>query len=115
MIAGRLTMRASVERDQATGADAHNNPLPPDFQPLHSALPCFAWSPRSRETQDTIKTTRIEDLRAMFATDADLAAGDVITEIRDRSGSVIIPGRLKVEGAPQFKHNHIEAALQRIG
>jgi hypothetical protein len=115
MIGGRLTMRASVERNLQTGTDPHNNPLPPDFQPLHAALPCFAWSPRSRELQDATKVARIEDLRALFAKDADLQAGDEITEIRNRAGAVVIEGRLKVEGAPQFKHNHIEASLQRIG
>ena len=41
--------------------------------------------------------------------------GDVITAVSDRRGNVIIPGRLKVEGKPQFKHTHIEVALQRIG
>jgi len=57
----------------------------------------------------------IEDLRAMFSTGAGVTEGDVITAVSDRAGNVIIPGRLKVEGKPQFKHTHIEVALQRIG
>lgn len=115
MIAQRLTMRASVERDVATGRDAHNNPLPPDFQPLHEALPCFAYPKSSRELVDGGKSANIEDLRAMVSLSANIRAGDEITEIRDRAGKVIINGRLKVEGDPQFKHNHRELALQRIG
>jgi hypothetical protein len=115
MIAQRLTMRAAIERDQATGEDAWGGKPAPQFETLHAALPCFAWSKASRELVDGGKTAMIEDVRAIFAKGADVAEGDVITAISDRNGTVLIPGRLKVEGPPQFKHTHIEAALQRIG
>jgi hypothetical protein len=115
MIAGRLTHRARIERDVATGTDARGGKPAPNFQVLHVALPCFAYSKSSRELVDGAKTAMIEDLRVMVAKDADLAEGDVITSVSDRSGTEIIAGRLKVEGAPQFKHTHREAALQRIG
>jgi len=115
MIAQRLTMRAAIERDQATGKDAWGGKPAPQFETLHAALPCFAWSKASRELADGGKTAMIEDARVMFAKGADVAEGDVITAISDRKGTVLIPGRLKVEGPPQFKHTHIEAAIQRIG
>lgn len=115
MIAGRLTYRAAIDRDVSTGTDAWGGPLEPDFQPLHTALQCWTWSNSSRELVDGAKTAMIEDLRIMFARGADVAEGDVITAISDRAGTVIIPGRLKIEGTPQFKHTHIEASLQRIG
>jgi hypothetical protein len=44
MIAQRLTMRAAVERDQATGEDAWGGKPAPQFVPLHAALPCFVYS-----------------------------------------------------------------------
>lgn len=121
MIAGRLTMRARVERNTATGTDSWNNPVAPVFTVLHNALPCFVYSNASgasrdsREVVDGTKTVLIQDMRIMIALGADLAAGDEITAVSDRAGTVIIPGRLKVEGPVQFKHNHREAALQRIG
>lgn len=115
MIAGRLTMRARVERNTASGTDSWGGPVEPVFTVLHNALPCFVYSKSSRELVDGAKTAMIEDLRAMIAADADLAEGDEITAVSDRNGTVIIPGRLKVEGPVQFKHNHREAALQRIG
>ncbi|MEL6485643.1 MAG: hypothetical protein AAFQ13_00670 [Pseudomonadota bacterium] len=115
MIARRLTMRAAVERDTATGTDAWGGPVAPSFTALHDALPCFVWSRSSREMIDGQKTAMIEDLRIMVALGTDLAEGDEITAVSDATGTVIIPGRLKVEGAVQFKHNHLEAALQRIG
>lgn len=115
MIAGRLTMRARVERNTASGTDSWGGPVEPVFTVLHNALPCFVYSKSSRELVDGAKTAMIEDLRVMIAADADLAEGDEITAVSDRNGAVIIPGRLKVEGPVQFKHNHREAALQRIG
>lgn len=115
MIGGRLTMRARVERDTATGEDSWGGPAAPNFTVLHNALPCFVYSKSSRELVDGSKTAMIEDLRIMIARGADLAEGDVITAVSDRTGAEIIAGRLKVEGPVQFKHNHREAALQRIG
>ena len=115
MIAGRLTHRAQVERNVAAGADDWGGPMPPDFQPLHAALPCFVWSNNSRELVDGAKTAMIEDLRAMFALGADVREADEIVAVTDRAGNTIVAGRLKIEGPVQFKHNHLEAALQRIG
>jgi hypothetical protein len=115
MIDGRLTMRARVERNTASGTDSWGNPVAPVFTVLHVALPCFVHSKSSRELVDGAKTAMIEDLRVMVSRTADLAEGDEITAVSDRNGNVLIPGRLKVEGPVQFKHTHREAALQRIG
>jgi hypothetical protein len=115
VIAGRLTMRARVERNTATGTDSWGNPVAPVFTVLHNALPCFVYSKTSRELVDGAKTAMIEDLRIMIALGADLREGDEITAVTDRRGTTIVAGRLKVEGPVQFKHNHREAALQRIG
>ena len=114
MIAGRLTHRARVERNTATGEDSWGGEAAPVFTVLHAALPCFVSSNTSRALVDGTKTAMIEDLRIMFALGADLAEDDEITAVTDRLGRAIIPGRLKVEGPVQFKHTHREAALQRI-
>lgn len=114
MIGGRLTMRAAVQRNTATGADAWGNPVAEVFAPL-ATLPCFVWSNTAREIKDGDKLARVEDLRAMFTLNADIRAEDEISAITDRAGAVIIPGRLRIEGPPQRKHTHLEAALKRIG
>lgn len=114
MIAGRLTMRALVERNQASGRDSWNNPVAPDFQPL-GILRCFVWSNSSREIVDGDKTAMVEDMRALFALSADIAEHDEIAGITDAKGNSLIAGRLKVEGPVQRKHTHLEAALKRIG
>lgn len=113
MIAGRLTMRAAVERNTATGSDQWRNPVAPVFAP-HATLRCFVWSKVSRELVDGDKTAMVEDTRAMFALSADIQEDDEIAAVRDARGNVIIPGRLRVEGPVQRKHTHLEAALKRV-
>ena len=115
MIGGRLTMRAAVERNVNPGKDPWGQPLPPDYQPVGDPQPCFVWSTSTRELVDGNKTAMIEDMRALFALDADIAPADEIAAVTDRRGATMIPGRLKVEGPIQRKHTHLEAALKRIG
>ena len=115
MIGGRLTMRAALERNLTAAADDWGQPGVPDFQSTGEPVACFVWSRTSRELVDGGKTAQIEDMRAMFALDADVRAGDEIASVTDRKGTVIVPGRLKVEGPVQRKHTHLEAMLQRIG
>ncbi|MDZ4307559.1 hypothetical protein [Allopontixanthobacter sp.] len=115
MIAGRLTHRAALERNVAVGADDWGQPLAADFQSTGDPLACFVWSNTSRELVDGAKTALIEDLRGLFAQGADIREGDEIASVTDRAGTTIISGRLKVEGPVQFKHTHVEVALQRIG
>ena len=114
MISGRLTMRAQIERNQATGKDAWNAPVAAVMTPIGAPIACFAWSDQSRELVDGQKTALVEDMRAMFAIGADIAEGDEIADITDRAGTVLHVGRWRIEGRVQFKHNHLEAALKAI-
>lgn len=115
MIAGRLTMRAAIERNTASTKDAWGQPVAPSFASTGPALPCFVWSQRSSEIVDGQKTAMIGDFRAMFALGADVREADEIASIADRRGTVIIPGRFRVEGKVERKHTHIEVTLKRIG
>ena len=115
MIAGRLTMRAQIERDQATGEDGWGQPNAPTFVAIGDPLPCFVWSEKSIEIEDGRKTAQVGDFRALFALGADVGERDEIAEVTDRQGVVLIAGRLRVEGPVERKHTHLEATLQRIG
>ncbi|PYE86909.1 hypothetical protein [Phyllobacterium leguminum] len=109
----RLTHRALVERNVAVTDDPWGNPVPPDFQPL-GTFKCFFWSKQSREAVDGDKTAMIEDLRALFALDADLREDDEISAITDARGNALVAGRVRVDGPVQYKHTHMEAALKRV-
>lgn len=109
-----MTMRAAIERDTAAGADAHGLPLAPVFASTGDPVPCFVWSTASRQAVGSGRIALIEDLRAMFPLAADVRAGDEIAEVTDRQGAVLIAGRLRIDGEPQRKHRHLEAALERV-
>jgi len=115
MIAGRLTMRAHVERNEAAGSDAWNSPVAPAFASIGAPVPCFVWSSQSRKLVDGAKSALLEDMRAMFALGADVQPGDEIATVTDRRGIEIVPGRLAIEGPVQRKHTHVEVSLRRIG
>lgn len=109
----RMTMRAEVERNTASGTDDHNLPVAPEFEPL-GIVPCFVWSKTSRHAADGEKTVLVEDLRGMFPLSADVRAGDEIARVTDRQDNELIPGRLRIQPPAQFKHSHVEMALERI-
>lgn len=114
MIAGRLTMRAQVERNAATARDNWGNPVAPDFQAHGDPLPCFVWAERSAELVDGKKAALIGDYRGLFPLGADLAEDDELAAITDRAGTVLIAGRLRVEGPIQYMHTHLEVQLRRV-
>lgn len=114
MISGRLTMRAQLQRNSATGTDPRGQPLPAVWTTI-GTLRCFIWSKASRELVDGDKTAMVEDVRGLFALGTDLRDGDRLVSVTDLGGTVLIPGPLAVEGPSQHKHTHLEAALRRIG
>ena len=114
MIAGRLTMRALIERDTATAKDAWGNPVEPVFASTGDPVACFAWSTSAKQSIDGNRTAEIETFRALFALGADVQPGDVVASITDRRGVEIIPGRLLVEPPVQRKHTHLEASMRRM-
>lgn len=113
MISGRLTMRAIMERNSASGTDPRGQPLPPVWA-TNGTLRCFVWSTASREVVDGDKTAMVEDTRGLFALGSDIDEGDRISAVTDKLGTVLITGPLEVEGPVQRKHTHLEAALKRV-
>ena len=115
MIGRRFTMRAHVERNVATGRNGWGQPVAEDFQPL-AELPCFAWVPKAGvDIVDGKKVALQQDVRMMFALGADVDAADRIAKITDRRGGTLHHGPLRIEGEIDFKHNHREVALVRVG
>jgi hypothetical protein len=116
MIGRRLTMLAHVERNVAVGKNAWNAPAAPDYQP-HGTQRCFAWAPKAGvDVVDSKKVAVQQDVRMMIALGADLLPGDRIAQITTAAGdAVLFRGPLRIEGEIDFKHNHREVALVRVG
>lgn len=109
----RMTMRASVERNTASGTDAHGHPVTPSFTSTGDPVPCFVWSTAKNERRDGDKQAVVEDWRMLIPKTADVVNGDEIASVEDRQGNEVLPGRMRVETV-QPKHTHREAVLQRV-
>lgn len=109
----RMTQRADIERDTATGENAYGHDPAPVWTVHVSNAPCWVWSRQRRETVDGRKTVIIEDLRAMVPVDADIKTGDRFASVKDRRGQEVLAGPLTIETL-QYKRLHIEAALERV-
>jgi len=108
-----MTHRAVVQRDNSTGTDAWNRPVPPVFTAQPKSVPCRAWSKSRKEVRDDGKQIVVEDIRALFPIDADIQEGDRVT-INDRRGSLIFDS-LAVQAISRHGTNarHREAMLER--
>jgi hypothetical protein len=107
----RLTMRAVVERNMATGLDEYNHPLPPSWE-LFKTIPCFAWSVSEQFVQDVGKTAILEVIRMMVDLDSGIEEHDRVTAIYDR-GRNVYPYEMEVQ-TRQYKHSHYECVLEKI-
>lgn len=112
MSRGRMTMRAAVERDGATGADDWGGAPAPGFAAL-GTYPCFVWARSARHVADGRKDAAVEEWRAMFPLGTDIREGDEIAGVTDRRGNEIIAGRFRI-GTPLRKARHVEAALEKV-
>lgn len=113
MSRGLMTLRADIERDLATGTDAYGQPAVPAFQSHLVNQPCWVWSTQRRVVEGGRKTVMVEDWRALFPIEADVAAGDRITAVKDRLGNTKHVGTFELQTI-QPKHRHVEAGLERL-
>ena len=108
----KMTMRALVERDTATGVDDFGHPVKPAFT-VHGTFPCWAWSRQRRDVIDGSKSALVEDFRMLIPITADVLPGDEISSITNRRGVELFAGRVKIETVQQ-KHDHQEAGLEAV-
>lgn len=109
---GRMTHRARLERDTAASTGAWGQPAAPDWN-FREELPCYGWSRSRQVVADGEKVVTVQEMRAIFPTDADIVEGDRLQEITDRRGTVVFPGPLMVRTA-QAKPGHVEFMLERV-
>ncbi|MGH7393633.1 MAG: hypothetical protein ACREM3_29890 [Candidatus Rokuibacteriota bacterium] len=114
----RMTRRAVIERDVATGSNPYGNAPTPNWQPLAAPVPCYVWSRVRRAVVSNNAPGQpgvvlVEDLRALFPAGADVQEGDQVTNVTDRLGNIVWPGPILIE-ALQPRPDHVEAQLRRI-
>lgn len=95
-----MTMRARVLRPTDPGADSWGQEMVGSrpFPMLYDALPCRAWDMRDLgEDMTTDRSIAANMYRMIVPTGSDIAETDVIEDIRDRQGNVLIGGPLRVD------------------
>ena len=111
---GKMTMRATLERDTQAGVDNYNSKAPPDWTVLNAALPCYLFE-KSRPVRhiDGDKSATVSELICMMPKGTDVKAGDRLNGVVDRLGAVIHSTPLKVQG-PQRRAawGHIAVTLE---
>lgn len=112
-VVSKMRHRADIERDASTGTNDWNTAPSPDFQTHLSGVKCFAWSTSRKELVDDVKTAVFEVLRCIMPLATDVTEADRITAIKDRSGTTVLSGPLRIE-AVQRQHTHLELILERI-
>lgn len=108
----RMIMRAEVHRNSTTTKDPYNQPEAPVFS-LLATIPCWAWTDNRNEENDDRKHALIEDLICGIQLDADVTENDRIQQIKDRQGTVIWDGPLRIDTI-QIRRQHKELRLKRI-
>lgn len=118
-IAPPMPHLALVERDRAVGTAPSGQRLPPDFQPHVADLPCAFWEPtelplgngpvglRTGPQVDVVATGP----RMLVYQDADVGVGDRIRHVRNRDGSPIDAGPLRIV-VDHWRRTHRELGLE---
>ena len=109
---GRMTHRAVLERNTTDTSDGWGQPGEPSWS-VQATLACYAWSRSRKVVADGEKVVTVQDLRAIFAVDADVREQDRLQSITDRRSSTIFPGPLTVRTVVP-KPTHQEAVLERV-
>lgn len=108
----RMTMRARVERDMASGTDPYGNPLPPDWQVLHDSLPCYLWTTAERVLAGEVSAI-LSDHRMMVPRSTDIAVGDRVTRVSDRQGNALLERPMAVAGVLS-RADHLLVLLEGV-
>ena len=106
-------MRATVQRDGATGVDGFGLPNAPAFAAHIASLPCYVWTKVEREVIDGEKKAILADHRMMCPLGTDITETDRVTAIKDRLGASIIANTMRVHTVVR-RASHIECRLEEV-
>lgn len=109
----RMTHRALVERNSATGADSDGYPNTPSWTTHIAALPCYFWSQYKTEAIDESKAAVVEATRMAVPSGTDINQRDRVRDIKDRTGAVYAAGVFVIEGI-QERATHREISLRSV-
>jgi hypothetical protein len=111
-----MTLRMALERNTATGTDAHNQPVVASYSP-HVTIPCLAWETMNRHRVEGGESAMVEDFRAIVPDGSDVTERDRVASIADRRGVVKFPGPIRIETVQRTLEGttpHLELSLKKV-
>lgn len=97
-VVSKMVLRAEIRRNNA-GRDAYGRkqkPTAAQDEIIEDAAPCFIWV-RNRQEIVEGKSVVVSEIHGYFRKDADIQREDVITEIKNRRGTVVYDGPFFVD------------------
>ena len=110
-----MTMRATVERDGATGTDGFGMPNAASWASHIASQACFLYISRKgeREIIDGTKTVVLASQKVLMPLGTDITENDRITSVKDRIGTVLAANTMRINSVVR-RHNHIELSVTEV-
>ena len=109
----KMTMRAAVQRDGASGTDGFGQPNAASWASHLSSLACWVWTPSEREVVDGAKTATIGSHKMIVPRGTDITEDDRITAITDRRASTIIGNTMRILSVVD-RGNHLALDIEEL-
>lgn len=89
--------RTTILRDVNAGStDAGGQPLPPNWEPHLTDVPCFAWATTAREPDNQGRIAVVEDRRAILQSGTDVTESDQLGDVLQADGTVLMQGPMNI-------------------
>lgn len=108
----KMVLRATVERNTASGADAYGGDPVPAWG-AHLTLACWVYNDSKRLVVDGDKDATIEGLKIMYPLGSDITEADRITVIKDRNSVTLYSANYEINN-PVRVHTHMRAELKVV-
>ena len=109
----RMTMRATVQRDSATGSDGWGQPNAVSWAAHLPSLACWYWTKDEREVIDGVKTAILANHTMMVPLGTDITEDDRVTAIKDRLAGNLISNAMRVHAVFR-RRTYLHVALEEV-
>ncbi len=110
---GRMTMRALVQRDNASGEDGFGMKLPRDWQTHIASQACFLYTIREDEIIDGVKHVVLGFEKLLMPLGTDITEDDRLLNIKDRLGVTLIANVMRITSVAR-RHLFLELSVTEV-
>ena len=112
-VRSRMTMRATVQRDTASGPDGFGLPNAASWTAHIASLACWVFTKVEREVIDGDKTAILAVHKMLVPLGTDIIEHDRVTAIKDRLAADIIANTMRIHAVIR-RATHLECLLEEV-